>query len=253
MLVCQARPILSSPWYLSLLPSQPICPPCSEAPWYCHNSLCEPSTLSSSQAYCWETDLLQMYTKSIKQSQEVIPSSPNNWRNSIFITCSFAWFKWISQLTVYLIYLWNHSPLCLCFDPQMGWKMGKNSDFNQITGGPFLSISWSAWWLSKSFNLPKNSFHFPFFLFYQTLRFPRRKPLRRLVLLLSGFHKVFPCSWSYLLAQCSLQKPEEHPLQSKFDRSAQPMLLWFTSSEESSRLQDMWSSYHQLCSLTFDA
>ena len=80
MLVCQALPILSSPWYLSLLPSQPICPPCSEAPWYCHNSLCEPSTLSSSQAHCWETDLLQMYTKSIKQSQEVIPNSPHNWR-----------------------------------------------------------------------------------------------------------------------------------------------------------------------------
>ena len=104
-----------------------------------------------------------MYTKSIKQSQEVIPSSPNNWRNSIFITCSFAWFKWISQFTVYLIYLWNHSPLCLCFDPQMGWRMGKNSDFNQILGGPCLSIYWWAWWLSKSFNLPKNSFHFPFF------------------------------------------------------------------------------------------
>ena len=102
-----------------------------------------------------------MYTKSIKQSQEVIPSSPNNWRNSIFITCSFAWFKWISQLTVYLIYLWNHSPLCLCFDPQMGWRMGKNSDFNQILGGPCLSIYWSAWWLSKS---RKIRFTFLFFV-----------------------------------------------------------------------------------------
>ena len=102
-----------------------------------------------------------MYTKSIKQSQEVIPSSPNNWRNSIFITCSFAWFKWISQFTVYLIYLWNHSPLCLCFDPQMGWRMGKNSDFNQILGGPCLSIYWSAWWLSKS---RKIRFTFLFFV-----------------------------------------------------------------------------------------
>ena len=42
--------------------------------------------------------------------------------------------------------------------------MGKNSDFNQILGDPCLSIYWSAWWLSKSFNLPKNSFHFLFFV-----------------------------------------------------------------------------------------
>ena len=82
--------------------------------------------------------------------------------NSICITCSFACSKWISQFTVYLIYLWNHSPLCLCFDPQIGWKISKNSDFNQIIGGLRLSISWSAWWLSKSFNHPKKRFHFPF-------------------------------------------------------------------------------------------
>ena len=146
----------------------------------------------------------------------MIPSSPNNWRNSIFITCSFAWFKWISQFTVYLIYLWNNSPLCLCFDPQMGWRMGKNSDFNQILGGPCLSIYWWAWWLSKSFNLPKNSFHFPFFC-----------PIR-----LWGF--LVGSRWDALSYFCQAStrfsstrgltySPNVHPLQSKFDRPAQPM------------------------------
>ena len=124
--------------------------------------------------------------------------------------------------------------------------MGKKSDFNQIMAGPRLSISWSAWWLSKSFNHPKKRFHFPFvFLILSDFEVSSSEPAETPCLTSVKLPQGFPLLLVLLVAQCSLQTPEGLPLQSKFDRSAQPMMLWHTSSEESSRLQEMWSSYHQ--------